>query len=108
MKNLKELRLEKGLSQQQLADFLHITQQSVYKYENNISQPSLELLKAMADFFGTSVDYLIGHAVVPASQSSIALSPQESRHLFMYRQLRPEIKEAFDTLLSEYVRQNQK
>ena len=36
MKRLKKLRVEKGLSQQQLADFLHITQQSIYKYENDI------------------------------------------------------------------------
>ena len=51
MKNLKKLRLEKGLSQQQLAEYLHITQQSVYKYEKGISEPNTELMIHMADFF---------------------------------------------------------
>ena len=51
MKNLKKLRLERGLSQQKLADILHITQQSIYKYENGLAEPNIELLKNIADYF---------------------------------------------------------
>ena len=36
MQNLKSLRKEHNLSQQNLADILHISQQSVYKYENGM------------------------------------------------------------------------
>lgn len=42
MKNLKTLRVAKKLSQQKLADILHVSQQSIYKYENGITSPDLE------------------------------------------------------------------
>ena len=51
MENLKVLRKQHNLSQQKLADILHISQQSVYKYENDITSPDLETLIKMADFF---------------------------------------------------------
>ena len=44
MKNLKMLRMEKNLSQQQLANILHTSQQAIYKYENDITSPNLETL----------------------------------------------------------------
>lgn len=50
MENLKVLRKQHNLSQQKLADILHISQQSVYKYENDITSPDLETLIKMADF----------------------------------------------------------
>ena len=62
MNNLKKLRLAKGLSQQALADKLAISQQSVYKYENQITEPNIELLKNIADFFEVSIDYLTGNS----------------------------------------------
>ncbi len=65
MKNLKLLRHQKALSQQKLADILHISQQSVYKYENGITTPDLQTLMKIADFFDTSVDYLIGYTDIP-------------------------------------------
>ena len=109
MKNLKKLRLEKGLSQQQLAEYLHITQQSVYKYEKGISEPNTELMVHMADFFGTSVDYLIGRSSSPdhVMVSCEQLTPRELQHLYMYRQLHPEMKSAVDTIISECVKESQ-
>ena len=50
----------KKLSQQKLADILHVSQQSIYKYENGITSPDLETLTNMANFFDTSIDYLVG------------------------------------------------
>lgn len=61
MKNLKKLREAKGLSQEKLANEFFLTQQSIYKYETKDSEPTLETLKKMAEFFETSVDYLIGY-----------------------------------------------
>lgn len=107
MKNLKKLRLERGLSQQKLADILHITQQSIYKYENGLAEPNIELLKNIADYFGTSVDYLVEHSVLsrPADQNlSSPISPSEAQHLYLYRQLTPEMKKAIDTIISEAVK----
>ena len=62
MKNLKSLRLSKGLSQLKLAELFNISQQSIYKYENGLAEPDIDTLIKLADYFETSVDYLIGHS----------------------------------------------
>ena len=65
MKNLKKLRKQHNLSQQKLADILHISQQSIYKYENDITFPDIEILIQMANYFSTSIDYLVGYTDIP-------------------------------------------
>lgn len=42
--NLKKLRLEYGISQQKLADVLHVTQPAIYKYENLNIEPEIAIL----------------------------------------------------------------
>jgi transcriptional regulator with XRE-family HTH domain len=62
-KRLKELREKKGLSQEQLAEKLDIPRTSVNHYENDEDRmPRQNRLNQIADFFGVSVDYLIGRA----------------------------------------------
>ena len=56
---LRELRREKKLSQVALAKELCITQQAVGKWETGRSQPDPDTLRRLADFFSTSVDYLL-------------------------------------------------
>ncbi len=51
VKNLRKLREEHGLSQQKLAEHFGISQQSVYKYENGLAEPDINMLINMADFF---------------------------------------------------------
>ena len=60
VENLKKLRLESGLSQQQLANVVGVSQQSINKYENHGVEPDIATLIAFAKYFDTSVDYLIG------------------------------------------------
>lgn len=62
--NLKRLRKEHGVSQQRLADAIHVSQPSINKYENHNIEPDIEILMRMADYFHTSVDYIIGHTDV--------------------------------------------
>ena len=59
--NLKYLRLRNGISQADLAAGLGTTQQTVNKYENSSTEPDIDTLVAMARFFNTSVDFLIGN-----------------------------------------------
>ena len=56
---LKELRTEKELTQKQLAEILKTTDDSIYSWERGRSQPSLEMLRNIADYFGVTVDYLL-------------------------------------------------
>lgn len=56
---LLELRRKEGLSQEQLADRLGVTRQSVSKWESGAAVPELSKLVALSDLFSVSVDYLV-------------------------------------------------
>ncbi len=57
---LRRLRMEKGITQKELADRLHISRSTIAGYESLGKEPDGEKLCALADFFGVSVDYLLG------------------------------------------------
>lgn len=57
---IKELRLEKGLSQRKLAEETGISQQSLSFYEKGDRNPKIETWQRLADYFGVSVSYLQG------------------------------------------------
>ena len=58
--NLKKLRIEKGLNQNELAEILHITQASLSAYETKTKLPSLDVLFKISDYFSVSLDWLCG------------------------------------------------
>ena len=58
--NLKQLRLQKGLTQEQLAEILGVSSQAVSRWENNTSYPDITLLPGLAIFYNTSVDAIVG------------------------------------------------
>ena len=57
---IAQLRKQKGVSQQELADFLGVTFQSVSKWETKTTLPDITLLPLIADYFQVSVDELMG------------------------------------------------
>ncbi len=58
--NLKRLRLQKGLTQEQLAEVFGVSAQAVSRWENNTSYPDITLLPGLAIFYNTSVDAIVG------------------------------------------------
>lgn len=62
MNNLRALRKKTKKTQQQLADFLGITQQGYACYENETRIPPTDMTIKLADYFNVSVDYLLGRA----------------------------------------------
>lgn len=69
---IAEQRKLLGLSQEELATKLNISQKSISKYERGDRRPSYEVLVAMASLFGVSVDYLLGNTSVSEATSSEA------------------------------------
>ena len=59
-KRIKELRRAKDITQEEFAEYLGVSYQSVSRWENGVCYPDMELLPIMADFFGVSVDSLMG------------------------------------------------
>lgn len=57
---LEEIRKSKGLFQSQVAQVLKITQQQYQLYESGKREIPLHLIVVLADFYGVSIDYLVG------------------------------------------------
>lgn len=60
MINLKELRLQNGFLQKDIAKKLNVTNQCYQRYESGEREPNYEILCKLADLYGCSVDYLLG------------------------------------------------
>ena len=58
--NLQNLRKEAGLSQEQVAQALFVSRQSVSKWENDQAEPGVENLKTLAKLYGVTLDRLVG------------------------------------------------
>lgn len=58
--NIRRLRQERGLCQEELGRRIGASKQSVSNWENGNITPSIDLLLRLADFFGVSTDYLLG------------------------------------------------
>lgn len=105
IKNLKYLRESHGISQQKLADAIGISQQSVNKYENHQTQPDIVTLIQIADFFHTSVDFLIGHSEAQAEHEGVPvfkLNADEIRLVNQYRQLSLKEKDSIHLVMENY------
>ena len=101
MIRLYELRTEKGLSQREMAKQLNISQGTYNNWENSNTQPSIEQLINLADFFHVSVDYLIGHSddfgnISPSEQ----LSKEQTALLKLFDNLDTSSQKAIITLLT--------
>jgi len=59
-KRIKELRIENGITQKELANKLQTTNSSVCDWERGRSQPDLQTLTELAKLFEVSTDYLLG------------------------------------------------
>ena len=57
---LKEIRLEKNVSQVKLAESIGVSKGIVSMWETGQREPTLSSLVSLADYFGVSIDYLVG------------------------------------------------
>ena len=57
---VRKFRIEKGLSQEALADRLHVVRQTVSKWEKGFSVPDADLLQRLADIFDVPLEDLLG------------------------------------------------
>lgn len=57
---LKEMRLEKGINQVNLASALGVSKGIISMWETGQREPTLSSLVAIADYFGVTLDYLVG------------------------------------------------
>lgn len=123
---LRQLRKERHITQDALAEKLKLTKQAVSQWERGIREPSFETLEMIADYFNVDTDYLIGRedhttlllngdehklverfrdlspedreAILQGSSGASSLTPGESAHLSRYRALDAEDQDTVDGL----------
>lgn len=91
-KNLTQLRRNKKITQEELAEFIGVTKASVSKWETGATMPDVVILPQLASFFDVSVDNLLGY------------EPQLSREqiqLYYHRLAERFSKDKFDDVMSE-------
>lgn len=107
MERVKYLRKQHHLTQQQLADILHVSQQSIHKYEHGITTPDLDTLRTMANYFNTSVDYILGVTDIPNKIEPVTdtmLNQAELELLETYRNTSASQKALLQELIYEFTK----
>ena len=95
MERIKQLRKEKSLTMKQLGVAICVAESTISLYENGKRQPDNETLSKLADFFGVSVDYLLGR------EDSLSLDKQlEGVDFALYGETRDLTDEEKEDILS--------
>ena len=98
MKNLKKIREKKGVSQTTLAKDLNLVKSTICQYEKGNRYPDIDMLIKLADYFKTSIDYLVDRVNEPYAAATPApadeYTDEEKRLVGAYRVL-PEGKRLF-------------
>lgn len=58
--NIRNLRIDKGYTQKQVAEYLNIKQNTYSQYEIGVLNYPVDVVVKLADFYGVSTDYLLG------------------------------------------------
>lgn len=106
MKNLKLLREEQGISQKKLADAIGTNQQNIHRYETNLYEPDLNTLKLLAEYFNTSIDYLVGITAINRKIEYVdkfELNEEEGIVVENYRKLSIRQKQGISFLLNVFL-----
>lgn len=106
---VKQLRLERGLTQQELADMVGLTKVTISQYETGKRKPSFEMIEALADVFHVDMNYLLGFTdkiqkpagdeTDPAADKYLAVSLSEIELIEAYRHAGAETQAAIRAIL---------
>lgn len=105
IENLRKLRIENGISQQQLGEALLVSQQSINKYENHNVEPDVQGLISIAEYFDVSLDYLVGRTEIREMVDKMKMSEltdEEMRLISRFRVLAEEQKKAVMSVMESY------
>ena len=62
---LKDIREDRDITQQQIADYLHVKQNTYSQYESGKRQLPVDIVIALAKYYGVTTDYLLGVSDTP-------------------------------------------
>lgn len=92
-KRLKALRIESGLTQQQVADRIWVNKASISSYELSTRLPSYEVLIKLSKLFNVSTDYLLGIENKVKANSIVDVSGLTEKQIILLQKLIDELKQ---------------
>ena len=98
MNRVKDLRISRGMKQEDLARELNVARTAISKYERGELDLSSATIHRLCEIFGCTSDYLLGRSPVPSPE----LDPQEEAILLAWRRATPEIRAIVETALAPY------
>lgn len=96
---LRTLRTDRGVSQIKLAKYFNYGSTAIANYESGRNEPSFDVLIKIADYFGVSIDYLLGREDKPMIYRNISL--EEEKLLKDFRQLDKEVQIKISELIKK-------
>lgn len=98
---LKQLREESNLTQLELAQKFNITSQTISQYERGIRTPDFNLLNSIADFFGVSVDYLLGRTDIKNYEEDTIAAHTDDRTQNLSEEDKKQLNDFIDFLIAK-------
>jgi transcriptional regulator with XRE-family HTH domain len=99
---LKRLRMEKGLSQSDLANLINVHNTHISRYERGESKPASRILNALADILKVSTDYLLNGTAEDAATAN--LEDKDLLKLFeRLEKLEPDDKEKIKDMIDAFL-----
>ncbi len=93
---LKQLRKEKGLTQEQLGKVIGVQKQAIWKYENgNVTNMKSSTIKTLAEYFNVSPSYLMGYTNVRNPETQENLSEFELKAIELLRMIPEDKRDGF-------------
>lgn len=100
---LKDLRNEKGFSQDKLAYDLNTTRSAIGNYETGRRSPNYETLEKIADYYNVDMDYLLGRQEMKRKTSIPDYVPGTVELIDLYSRVKPEQRQAVLALLRSFL-----
>ncbi len=72
---LRKLRKANSLTQEQVASYLNVAKSTISQYENNINEPDIETIVKLADWYGVTLDHMLGRELYPLPANEQEQSP---------------------------------
>ena len=108
--NIRRIRLDHNLSQTAFGNILHVTQSAVSQWEQGITRPDTDVLRAISQAFEIKIDDIMRGEPIPSFREFSVypveepLTPKEEEIMLKYRSLNTEGQEKIEMILDDYAR----
>ena len=103
MVQIYELRIQEGITQKKLAENLHISAGNFCDWEKGRSEPDIQKMILLADYFDVSLDVLVGRERIFQNNSDFPIDKNRCKLLEIYKKLSPDKQKKLVDFLETFI-----